>query len=113
MHQDKDLNQLPGHHYNPVTDERYYVTEFEGLKSFYTQLLTGDRTDNIKGLDRIGPVKAAKILKDCKTEQEMLQAVTKAYADKGESFDRLVENGKLLWLRREPGQTWRPLNEAQ
>ena len=108
VHQDKDLNQLPGHHYNPVTDERYYVTEFEGLKNFYTQLLTGDRTDNIKGLDRIGPVKAEKILKDCKTEQELLQAVTKAYEDKGEPFDRLVENGQLLWLRREPGQIWRP-----
>lgn len=108
VHQDKDLNQLPGHHYNPVTDERYFVSEFEGLKSFYTQLLTGDRTDNIQGLKQIGPKKAEKILADCKTEQEMFEAVKKAYESKEEPFDRLVENGKLLWLRREPGQVWEP-----
>ncbi len=108
VHQDKDLNQLPGHHYNPVTDERYFVSEFEGLKSFYTQLLTGDRTDNIQGLKQIGPKKAEKILADCKTEQEMFEAVKKAYESKEEPFDRLIENGKLLWLRREPGQVWEP-----
>lgn len=108
VHQDKDLNQLPGHHYNPVTNERYFVTEFEGLKNFYTQLLTGDRTDNIQGLRLIGPKKAEKILKDCKTEADLFAAVKQAYEDKEEPFERLVENGRLLWLRREPGQIWEP-----
>lgn len=112
VHQDKDLNQLPGHHYNPVTDERYYVSDTEALRSFYTQLLTGDRTDHIKGLHLIGPKKAEKILKGCQTEQEMYQAVKKAYEEKEEPFERLVENGKLLWLRREPGQMWEPPNET-
>ena len=113
VHQDKDLNQLPGHHYNPVTDERYYVTEFQGLKSFYTQMLVGDRTDNIQGLHMIGPKKAEKILKDCKTEGDLFQAVKKAYEEKEEPFERLVENGRLLWLRREPGQIWEPPSETK
>ena len=39
VHVDKDLDQLPGWHYNPVKDEEYYVTEFEGLYSFYKQIL--------------------------------------------------------------------------
>jgi predicted transport protein len=113
VHQDKDLNQLPGHHYNPVTDERYFVSDTEALRNFYTQLLTGDRTDHIKGLHLIGPKKAEKILKDCKTEAEMYAAVKKAYESKEEPFERLVENGKLLWLRREPGQMWEPPSETK
>src|SRR3990167_4316279 len=46
---DKDLLQIPGHHYNFVKRIIVYVTIVDGWKSFYTQLLTGDATDNIKG----------------------------------------------------------------
>lgn len=105
VHIDKDLNQFRGHHYNYRKKEKYYVSEFAGLVSFYTQILTGDRIDNIVGLKGIGPAKAAKILKDCTNEQELLAAVLKAYdGDK----DRVLENGKLLWLQRHEGDVWTP-----
>ena len=110
VHVDKDLDQLPGWHYNPVKDEEYYVTEFEGLYSFYKQILTGDRVDNIEGLRGIGPVKADKILKDCTTERELYDACLKAYDGNSE---RVLENGKLLWLRREPNQMWQPPSISQ
>lgn len=106
VHVDKDLDQLVGWHYNPVKDEEYYVTEEEGLKSFYLQMLTGDRVDNIQGLKGIGPVKAKKILAKATTEQEMLKAVQEAYKAAGEASERVLENGQLLWLRREPEQMW-------
>jgi hypothetical protein len=106
VHVDKDLNQLQGWHYNPVKDEKYYVTEEDGHRSFYTQLLTGDRIDNILGLDGIGPKKAEKILKDCKTELEMYEAVKAVYEKKGVSHERLLESGNLLWLRRKKGQLY-------
>jgi len=105
VHVDKDLDQLPGWHYNPVKDEEYYVTEFEGLYSFYKQILTGDRVDNIEGIRGIGPVKADKILKDCTTERELYDACLKAYDGNSE---RVLENGKLLWLRRAANQMWQP-----
>jgi hypothetical protein len=110
VHVDKDLDQLPGWHYNPVKDEEYYVTEFEGLYSFYKQILTGDRVDNIEGIRGIGPVKADKILKDCTTEEELYAACIKAY---NSNYDRVLENGKLLWLRREPNQMWLPPSSLQ
>ena len=110
VHVDKDLDQLPGWHYNPVKDEEYYVTEFEGLYSFYKQILTGDRVDNIEGLRGIGPVKADKILKDCTTERELYEACIKAYDG---NTDRILENGKLLWLRRKPNQMWQPPLNSQ
>ena len=108
VHVDKDLNQLPGWHYNPVKQEEYFVTEDEGNYSFYLQLLTGDRTDNIVGLKGIGPVKAAKILGDSVAVIDLYNSVVKAYKDAGEPLERIVENGQLLWLRRYKGELWQP-----
>lgn len=98
---DKDLDQVAGWHYNFVKHEEYYVTEEEGLRNLFTQVLTGDRTDNIIGLKGIGPKKAEKLLKDCKTEREYYDACLKAYD--GNQL-RVDENLNLLWLRREPNQ---------
>ena len=103
VHIDKDLNQFRGWHYNYKKKEKYHVTEFEGLHSFYTQILTGDRIDNIVGLKGIGPVKAKKVLEKCTNESELYQAVLKAYEG---DLQRVLENGQLLWLQREPNQVW-------
>jgi len=105
VHIDKDLNQLRGWHYNYRTKNKYYIEEFEGLKNFYTQILTGDRIDNIIGLKGIGAVKAERILKECKDEKEMYLAVLKAYEGDDK---RVLENGQLLWLQREANQIWLP-----
>lgn len=103
VHIDKDLNQFRGWHYNYRKKQKYYVSEFEGLVAFYTQILTGDRIDNIIGLKGIGPVKAKKILADCTNETELYTAVLKAY-DGDEK--RVLENGQLLWLQRKEHELW-------
>ena len=105
VHIDKDLNQFRGWHYNYRKKEKYYVSEFEGLHSFYTQILTGDRIDNIIGLKGIGPVKAKRILEECTNEKELYEAVLKAY--EGDQ-QRVLENAQLLWLQRSLNQTWTP-----
>lgn len=102
---DKDLNMIRGHHYNFVKEEKYFVTEEEAIRNFYLQILTGDKIDNIIGLDGIGPVKSKKLLKDCNTELEMYEAVLKAY-DGDEA--RVLENARLLWILREEKQVWQP-----
>ena len=113
VHVDKDLDQLQGWHYNPVKDERYYVTEFEAYKSFCVQLLTGDRTDNIPGLQGIGPKKAEKALKDAKTKEELLQAAWTKYEELGHTMEYFTEQAQLLWLRRYEGQIWQVPNKLQ
>ena len=105
VHIDKDLNQFRGWHYNYRKKEKYHVSEFEGLTAFYTQILTGDRIDNIIGLKGIGPVKAKRILEECTNETELYQAVLKAYEG---ATDRVLENARLLWLQRTPNETWNP-----
>tara|TARA_A100000172_G_scaffold54138_1_gene34406 strand:+ start:792 stop:1481 length:690 start_codon:yes stop_codon:yes gene_type:complete len=102
---DKDMLQIPCFHYNLTRRELSAVSEFEGIKFFYTQILTGDKADNIKGLHRCGPVKAGKILDDCETEQSLWDACVEAYDG---DVDRIIENARLLWLRREVDQMWEP-----
>ena len=53
----------------------------------------------------MGPVKAAKILEGCSTEQELYDACVKAYDG---DLDRVLENARLLWLRRYEGEMWMP-----
>jgi hypothetical protein len=102
---DKDLDMIHGWHYNFIKDNKYFIDDQQAIKHFYTQILTGDRVDNIIGLKGIGPKKAEKILEDCTTEQEMYDAVLKAY-DNDEK--RVLENGQLLWIRRKENQIWSP-----
>ena len=61
-HIDKDLDTLPGYHYNFRTTNLYYMEPEDSYRVLMTQILTGDSTDNIKGLKGVGPKTAEKIL---------------------------------------------------
>jgi DNA polymerase-1 len=100
---DKDLLMIPGRHYNFVKDEFQEVTNDSGMLHFYMQCLTGDRSDNIKGIEKIGPKKAEKILAGCVTEQEMFNAVREAYSNDEE----FLMNGRVLWIRRKENEDWK------
>lgn len=112
---DKDLRMIPGNHYSfAITGtsslgnkweraaEQVVVTEWEGLKRFYTQILTGDSTDNIKGAAGIGVKKAAKILEGATTEEELFEAVSPFFAE-----EELLMTGQCLWIFRKPNDRWR------
>lgn len=111
---DKDLRMIPGQHYsfairgtNKGTSwerpaELITVEPFEGTHRFYKQILTGDATDNIKGAPGIGPVKAERILADCRTEAELLEAVRDHFS----SDEELEMTGACLWIFRKPNDRW-------
>jgi DNA polymerase-1 len=118
---DKDLRMIPGKHYSfeisgksnlgkewvrPM--EICEVSPFDGLRRFYTQLLVGDATDNIKGASGIGKVKAERILAGCTTEQELFEAVEAHYG----SLEEMEMNGQCLWIFRKPNDRWRIPNFA-
>jgi len=107
---DKDFMQVPTHIYNFLKREHHFVTELEGLRSFYKQMLTGDSVDNIIGIRGIGKVKADKLLAECTSESEMYAIVRSVYANNEQDEQRIIENGRLLWLRRKEGQIWNPPN---
>lgn len=99
---DKDLDMIPGMHYNFVKDKLYYISELQALQWFYQQMLIGDRIDNIIGINRIGIVKAEKIIKNLQTEQEMFDIVYLLYNNP----KRFINNACCLWILRNKGELW-------
>ena len=102
---DKDFLQVPGLFFNPVKKQHITVDAWSGLFFFYQQILMGDTADNIIGIHGVGPKKAHKILTGCKDERELYERCVQQY--NGDT-DRVLENARLLWLRRTPGQIWEP-----
>jgi 5'-3' exonuclease len=110
---DKDLDQIPGMHYNPgilrkgkwIKEPRMYeISPAQGLYYFYYQLLIGDSTDNIKGAIGIGPKKAENILFDCKTPWEYYQAVAPFFSCKEE----LLQNARCVYIWQKENDLWLP-----
>jgi DNA polymerase-1 len=103
---DKDLDMIPGWHWNFVKKIKYYVTDEEAIRFFYYQMLVGDPTDGIKGVPGIGKVKAEKLLRGVLTE-ELFQTVRDQYG----SDEEMELNGQCLWIWRKPNDIWKlPLN---
>jgi DNA polymerase-1 len=111
---DKDFLQLPGKHYQwefsgrtngkvwVKSEQRIFVTPLDGMRTFYRQLLIGDRADNVFGIDGIGPVKAAGHINHLTDEEEMYQVVKDLYNDD----ERFQKNCKLIWILREEDSTF-------
>jgi DNA polymerase-1 len=128
---DKDLDCIPGKHFNFVKGLEYDVTEDQANLNFYMQCLTGDSTDNIPGIKGVGPKTAEKILKGCKTADEMytkcvfrwaeylFQDKKKYTRDELQTAAKIMSNSaELLWILREEGEVWSApqlitLNEEQ
>ena len=121
---DKDLRQVPGHHYGwelgnqpsfgPMLanslgslclSEDGKKLSGTGELFFYAQCLTGDRVDTVPGLPKCGAVGAFKILDGAADTYTAFRRVQEAYrafygdADKGD--EELLEQGRLLWMTRE------------
>ncbi len=111
---DKDLDQIPGWHYNFVKKDLYEITPDYGLRYFYEQLLMGDRIDNIPGIYGIGPVKARALLASATNEREMYEVVLREYerapvARSGATSEAAVQlRGQLLKIRTKEGELWQP-----
>lgn len=116
---DKDLRMVAGWHYGWESGQQgefgpYQFSEHGelhlsenrkkltggGLMFFYSQLLTGDSTDNIPGLKGYGPAKAYDLLCDCEDEYELYSVVMVAYEEQHEDkFEEyMLEQGRLLWM---------------
>lgn len=98
---DKDLNQIPGLHYDWRKKKLFDVTTDEARLCLYTQVLTGDSVDNIKGCPNIGPAKAAKALKHADGDEELLEVCKWLYiqaydGDEAEAMKQLKLNIRLI-----------------
>ena len=114
---DKDLNMLPGRHYDWDKQIRYRVKEADAHRWFLTQLLTGDTTDNVPGIPGCGEKGAAAIINPHRDNVLSMWEAVKAEHAKGpftfkdgsttgDPSTYLNEQGCLLWIRRKKGELW-------
>lgn len=102
---DKDLLQIKGYHYNWNTKEVCYVTEYDAWMKLYEQTLSGDSTDNIVGIPRVGEKTAKKILAECFSIDEAKKASLYAYKEHYKDDNHLTmfsENHDLVKICTSP-----------
>lgn len=106
---DKDLGMIPGRHYNWDSGAMYNVGPTDAFYFFCKQMLTGDSTDNIPGIPRMGDKKAEAILAQHRGDATACwRAVVDAYSEVENSEAYMQEMMLLLWIQREPGQMITP-----
>jgi len=85
---DKDLLSQPGTHYNWRKNEWVTVSKEEATKLFWTDMITGQTGDNVKGIPGKGPKAAEKILSSSKPYPDTVFA---EYIDKFGEFEGIHE----------------------
>jgi len=124
--EDKDLETVPGWHTKLSNIELYKITPTQARVNFYTQMLTGDTADHIRGVPGIGIKGAEKIIGETTADHKLFAKVREAYynyhtkqLEKQElsieeetiwnNVDReILETGRLLWMKTSPGEMWEP-----
>jgi DNA polymerase-1 len=99
---DKDMNTLPGLHFNMgKPDEGVFERSLAQADRYHmTQTLTGDRTDGYPGCPKVGPVSAEKILGEATKVSEMWPLVVAAYKKAGLSEDVALQNARVARICR-------------
>jgi 5'-3' exonuclease len=121
---DKDiLYGVPGNHYSwpiyrkgEVVREALFIhtTEEEALRFHYLQLLKGDKSDNVRGIDGLGDKRIAKLFDGVPTD-ELYEIVAERYWEQWMSTwkEELLKNSKLLWIKRTNDENEKtPVEEA-
>jgi hypothetical protein len=126
---DKDLDQIPGLHYDYRSHVFYTVSALEAELVFYRQVLSGDATDNIPGALNVGVSKAAEWVTTTHLELTdagiapgtaewhtgMWAMCVTIYQERGtivpspKTGEQLaLETAQLVRLLKRPGELWQP-----
>lgn len=109
---DKDLDQVAGWHYNWVQDKLYWIDQRTAQFNLYTQILSGDPTDNVPGLEGIGGAKAARLLAGAESHLDLHRRTWGEYMRRypdGEFARRyFLEQANLVYILREAGKHFEP-----
>jgi len=98
---DKDLKQVPGNHYDVSKNQLKEISVNDANYSLCLQLLQGDSTDNITGIQGVGETTAIKLLKDVPINQRFTKVIETYVSKYGsiEGLDRFAEAWMLVKMR--------------
>jgi 5'-3' exonuclease len=102
---DKDLNQIPGWHFDFIKKDLFEVSEEEAFRNLCKQLLLGDTTDCIPGLKGWGPKKTETFMEKVGTKQLINKILIEYQTAMGltKGTDAFVESWNLVKLRPNRG----------
>lgn len=103
-HIDKDINQVPGNHYNYNSKQIYFVDDEVADMNFCTQLLIGDNGDDIPKVKRGYGIKTAqKALAETTYDNRMDTVVDEWQRLYGKGWEKQLNMvGNLIYMKR----TW-------
>jgi hypothetical protein len=81
---DKDLDQIPGKHYDYKRKVFYEISPYEAMEFFYKQVISGDAVDNIPGAYKIGQKTAEKRL------STVIEELALCWEDSKEAFEQIL-----------------------
>lgn len=124
---DKDLDQIPGVHYDYRQHVFYDVAEYDANLFFWEQVLSGDATDSIPGCYRIGSGRAKKYVAqwvedmpfDADLDEYLWQNTLEVYAGVLKKYpdrypegmtpeEAATETARLVKMQEYEGQLWTP-----
>jgi DNA polymerase-1 len=98
---DKDMATIPNAwHMRNLDDEPTKTTHIEADRAWFMQALTGDSTDNYKGIPGVGPVKAKKIIAGCISTEELWKQVSNAFKGAGHTAEEALTQARLARILR-------------
>lgn len=99
---DKDLKMIPGRHFDIDKKSRSIISKEAADNFFLYQLITGDMTDNVRGVPQWGPVKAKALVRDfAGNTKGLVEEIRELYNENYEQGeDALRETAALLWILR-------------
>lgn len=114
---DKDLLTVPGCHYNFVKEKLQYVTQIQAWRNFYSQVITGDSSDNVPAFDgkfrNSVPQFIEKMLEpiqEMTEEYDMYAYALHIYCQDESQEDIFERNAKVLWIQKKEGDMWQRPN---
>jgi hypothetical protein len=126
---DKDLDQVPGLHYDYKNHVFYKVDDEEADLVFWRQCVSGDATDNIQGCYKIGQAGAARMIAEWNEEHDKMSSgpwwlfvwdkIVETYIFNMAKYpDRFpegmkaeaaaLETARLVFMQQYEGQLWNP-----
>lgn len=123
---DKDLDQIPGLHWNYTKAVEYDVDPLEAEMFFWEQMLSGDGADNIMGVWKVGQKGAQTLVntfyEEGYTQVEIWEAVVRQYLLSQErsacpykeldARDVAIQTGRAIWMQDTINRLWTPPGAA-
>lgn len=99
---DKDMMTVPSDHFFPEERRFHTINLPQANQAFYTQAMTGDPTDNYKGVPNVGAKTAEKILAGSSftDEKELWARVLASYLKAGLTEEEAVLNARMARILR-------------